>query len=277
MHTNLFENVSSIGSDSNDSQSPPLFDQKSKGSTYAVHFPQDASVTPNTLPIDASHHLSFPPDYLTQTRSTNSPAFTSRPEQRHLNYTSNSGAPVYHPDDSSILLNKDVNFSVVDFQPRKYLVSLHGISSSHDILSFPFISTLGQVIESTILHPSSANSSETSSTPTSPSTDSDISTQRLSVSYVVVPRTIHNCENLNAINNTSMRLDECRITVSSHHSTLHSSFNFRSKFNVLSSSILRLFLSILSWFCSVKSEITVITIQYTIYHRRLESRNLHPY
>lgn len=105
----------------------------------------------------------------------------------------------------------------------RYLVSLVGISPHHGILSFPFIASLGQVIESNIsplaLLTSSATSSEnssiTTSTNTSPSplSSSDGSTKEPTISYVIVPKTSSQYAQIHALDNAILPVDDCQITV----------------------------------------------------------------
>jgi hypothetical protein len=99
----------------------------------------------------------------------------------------------------------------------KYLVSLIGISPSHDILSFPFITSLGRVLESNISPlassaGSSENSSTSSSTNTSP-TPSNCSTKEPAINYVIAPKTSSQFAQLHSLNNAIFPIDDCHITV----------------------------------------------------------------
>jgi hypothetical protein len=99
----------------------------------------------------------------------------------------------------------------------KYLVSLIGISPSHDILSFPFITSLGRVLESNISPlvssaGSSENSSTSSSTNTSP-TPSNCSTKEPAINYVIAPKTSSQYAQLHSLNNAILPIDDCHITV----------------------------------------------------------------
>jgi hypothetical protein len=99
----------------------------------------------------------------------------------------------------------------------KYLVSLIGISRSHDILSFPFITSLGRVLESNISPlVSSARSSENSSTSSSRNTSptpSNCSTKEPAINYVIAPKTSSQYAQLHSLNNAILPIDDCHITV----------------------------------------------------------------
>jgi hypothetical protein len=95
----------------------------------------------------------------------------------------------------------------------KYIVRLLGVSPDHDVLSFPFIASLGHVLESSLSSspPSSISSSPTAS---SRSRSDDASSQENSISYLLVPKTPAQYQQLSLINNSTIYVDECVITVS---------------------------------------------------------------
>jgi hypothetical protein len=92
----------------------------------------------------------------------------------------------------------------------KYRVILTGVAPHHDVLSFPFIASLGHVLESSIStsSPSSLSSSQSSSS------HSDSSSRGHSISYLLTPKTPAQYQQLSVMNDSTILVDDWVITVS---------------------------------------------------------------
>jgi hypothetical protein len=187
---------------------------------YPTPFPHSYPTVDYTAPSFTSHSTlaNDPPPI-------SSGAISSRESKSHKMTTSivdrhSFSSP--HSQDSPNIFNIPASPSPAPGEGTqhlpKYLVSLVGISPSHDILSFPFIASLGRVLESNICTSTSSlttvsENSSTTATSTTTSPTPSVSPIEFVVNYVIVPKTSSDFAQLHSLNNVILPIDDSHIKV----------------------------------------------------------------